>query len=196
MPKKTLILVIALVFITIVLFVIALQSSNNPQMVQAPSPTQSAEMQAVNVPTEVPKNTVLTLNPSNIQVVSGTRGSADVNIDTGGDEVTAVQLEIAYDPNFIGNIQIKPGNLFTNSVELINKNDVENGRYTFAFGITPNSTPIQGTGSAAVITFTAKNQPGQTTQLGLLPSSLITARGISNSVLKSAEGALVVISPK
>lgn len=196
MPKKTLALVVALVFITIVLFIIALQSSNNQEVMQAPSPTIVTDTQSTDKQDATPKNTVLTLNPKNIEVMPGMRGSADINIDTAGDEVTAVQLEIAYDPNFISGIQIKPGDLFKNSVELINKNDVENGRYTFAFGITPNSTPIQGTGSAAIITFTAKNQPGQTTQLGLLPTSLITARGVSDSVLKSAEGALVIISPK
>ena len=138
-------------------------------------------------------NSILSLLPKPISVLPGQKGSVEVNINTSGDEVTAVQLEIAYDPNMISNIQVTPGGLFVNPVILIDKNRVREGRYTYAYGIAPNNSPVQGNGAVATISFTALNKPGEMSQLALLPSTLVTARGISNSVLKLAEGTLVQI---
>ncbi len=195
MPRKTLALISGLVLITFILFVIALKSTKT-----APPPasmTPPLENQAISVPTAtplVPVHSVLSLSPNPVSVAPGQSGSVAVNIDTSDNEVTAVQLEIAYDPNVVSNVQVVPGALFTNPVVLINKNSVKEGRFTYAFGITPNHTPIQGNGTAATITFKVLNKPGEVSQMTLLPTTLVTARGISNSVLKSATGTLVQIT--
>lgn len=189
MPRKTLALVFGLVLVTIILFVIALRSntSTTPQNTE-PSPTLE-----VQVSPSVPANTTLTLSPNPVSVQPGKQGSVEVNIDSTNNEVTAVQLEIAYDPNFITNVQVKPGPLFETPVLLINKNNVKEGRYTYAFGIMPNRPVVQGIGVVATITFTALNNPGKDSQLALLPTTLVTARGVSESVLKSASGTLIQI---
>lgn len=187
MPRKTLALISGLVFVTVVLFVIALNSNKN-----TPTPLPSQEPSMSQAPA-VPAHSVLSLVPNPIIVEPGEKGSVTVNIDTSDNEVTAIQLEIGYDPNFITNVQVTPGSLFENPVLLINKNTVKEGRYTYAFGIMPNHAPVLGAGTAATITFTALNKPGQESQLALLPTTLVTARGISESVLKSTSGTLVRI---
>jgi hypothetical protein len=190
MPRKTLALISGLVLVTLVLFVIALRSNNTPA--PAPLPTPSIQTQVAPI---VPAHSVLSLSPNPVTVTLGKQGTASVNIDTSDNQVTAIQLEIAYDPNFITNVKVAPGAIFENPVLLINKNNVKEGRYTYAFGIMPNRPTIQGVGAVATITFTALNKPGQS-QLALLPTTLVTARGISESVLKSSQGTLIeVLSP-
>jgi hypothetical protein len=90
-------------------------------------------------------------------------------------------------------VQVTPSTLFQNPVVLINKNDVQAGRMTYAFGISPNQPTVQGKGSVATITFTAKGGQGKQTQLTLLPTTLVTARGVASSVLKQQSGTIVNI---
>lgn len=192
MPRKTLALISGLVLVTVVLFAVALKASktaNNP----TPTPSPMNEQTNTQVsPTISMAHSVLTLSPNPINVLPGGQGQVSVNIDTSDNSVTAVQLELAYDPNSITNVKVTAGSLFQNPVVLIDKNNAQTGRYTYAFGITPNHPTIQGTGTVATVSFTAKSSNG-TSQLALLPTSLVTARGITTSVLKSATGTIVSI---
>jgi hypothetical protein len=192
MPRKTLALISGLVLVTVILFAVALRASktsNNP----TPTPSPMNEQTQMQVsPTVSMAHSVLTLSPNPINVAPGGQGQVTVNIDTSDNSVTAVQLELAYDPNSITNVKVVSGSLFQNPVVLIDKNNTQTGRYTYAFGITPNHPTIQGTGTVATVTFTAKATSG-TSQLALLPTSLVTARGITASVLKSASGTIVSI---
>jgi len=190
MPKKTLALILGLVIVTIVLFIIALRAG---QQSQAPSNTQQLTMKK---PTPaVPAHTVLQLGPNPLTVGPYQQGSVNVTINTSDNDVTAVQLELGYDPNIISNVKVTPGPLFTNPVVLIDKNNSTTGRYTYAFGITPTAQPVKGTGVVATITFIANaSAVGKETQIGLLPTSLVTARGVAQSVLKSESGTTLTIS--
>lgn len=188
MPRKTLALISGLVIVTVVLFIVALNAN------QKKTSTQNTTTQAA--PTAaVPAHSVLTTNPNPAVVPPGGQGQVAVNIDTSDNDVTAVQLEIGYDPNIIGNVKVTPGALFANPVILLNKDNPTTGRYTYALGITPNSKVLKGQGVIANVTFTTKaGTLGKSTQLGLLPSSLVTARGVAKSVLKSATGAVVSVN--
>jgi len=189
MPKKTLALISGLVLVTVVLFIIALKS--NQQSNQTPgTPSPSTVMKPS--PTISMAHSVLSLSPNPVTVAPGTQGKVDVNIDTADNAVTAVQLEVAYDPKVISNVQVTPGILFQNSITLINKNNPPTGRLTYAFGRTPGQTPVSGTGVVATITFTA-NASTQPSQLILLPSTLVTARGVATSVLKSSTGTQIIV---
>lgn len=189
MPKKTLALIAGLVLVTVVLFVIALNSNQqgNKSSVN-PSPTGVKASPVVDV-----AHSVLSLSPNPINVTAGGNAKVDVNIDTSDNEVTAVQLEIAYDPKVLTNVKVEPGVFFQNSVVLINKNDSATGRYTFAFGRGPSQTLVSGVGVAATISFTARASASPS-QLTLLPTSLVTARGVAESVLKSSSGTQVVVT--
>ncbi len=185
MPRKTLILISALILVTIVLFVVALRSTQTPtQPTQQPAITQQTPA--------VPVHSLLSIAPNPVEVKAYGDGSANVMLTTNDNAVTGVQLEISYDPAMLSNVKITAGSMFEHPVVLINKNDTKNGRLTYAIGIAPNSSTLHNTGTAAVITFTAKNA-GQTS-LNLLPISIVTASGVSPSVLKSATGATVVIT--
>lgn len=190
MPKKTLALISGLVLVTIVLFIIALRAG---QQQQAPSVPQSSQMAHQTPP--VPAHTVLKLGPNPLSVGPGQEGSVNVNINTSDNDVTAVQLELGYDPRIVSNVKITPGPLFTNPVILIDKNNPSEGRYTYAFGITPNDQPVKGNGVVATITFTTSaSSIGKKTQIGLLPTSLVTARGVAQSVLKTSTGTVLTVS--
>ncbi len=190
MPKKTLALISGLVVVTIVLFIIALRAG---QQSQAPSVPPSSQMSHQPTPM-VPAHTVLKLGPNPMTVAPGQIGKADITMDTSDNNVTAVQLEIGYDPRVISNVKVTAGPLFANPVVLIDKNNPTTGRYTYAFGITPNSPAVKGTGVVATVTFIPlPGTAGKDMQLGLLPTSLVTARGVAQSVLKSANGTVITV---
>ena len=191
MPRKTLALISGLVLVTVILFITALNSSNKKTPTTT-APQQETSMKAQVFPT-VPAHSVLSLFPNPVNVAAGQRGSVDVNIDTSDNNVTAVQLEIAYDPIYITNIKVTPGPLFSNPVVLFDKNNTKDGRLTYMYGIAPSGQTVKGNGVAATISFTTLNKTGDT-QLALLPTSLVTARGISDSVLKQASGTMIKVT--
>lgn len=182
MPRKTLALISGLVLVTVVLFVVAFRAGKQQQAPSvAPTPVAS------NPSPMVPAHTALSLATSQPTLAAGQQGKVDVNIDTSDNAVTAVQLELQYDPTAVSNVQVAAGPLFPNPVVLINKNDPATGRVTYAFGILPNHQTVQGTGSIATITFTAKSVAGKQAEFTLLPSTLVTARGVAESVLKTSD---------
>ncbi len=188
MSRKTLALISGLVLVTLVLFVIALRSNQGTPKTNV-VPTETAMEPS---PTESVAHSVLSLSPNPVNVQAGGRGTVEVNIDTSDNAVTAAQLEIAYDPEVLSNVVVTPGPLFQNAVVLINKNDPATGRFTYAFGRTPGQTPVTGTGVVATISFTARAATSPS-QLTLLPASLVTARGVANSVLKSSTGTEIIV---
>src|SRR5438477_6591310 len=92
MPNKTLALISGLVVVTIVLFIIALRAG---QQSSAPSTPQTSQVQPT---VAVPAHTVLQLGPNPLTVAPGQVGHVDVTMDTSDNNVTAVQLELGYDP--------------------------------------------------------------------------------------------------
>lgn len=189
MPKKTLALISGLVVVTIILFIIALRAGNQTQ---APSTPPQVAVQPT---ASVPAHTVLSAGPNPLTVAPGEQGAVNISMNTSDNNVTAVQLELGYDPNIISNVKVTAGAMFSNPVILIDKNDAASGRYTYAFGITPNSPTVKGTGVVATVTFTAlPGAVGKDMQLGLLPTSLVTARGVAPSVLKIATGTVIDVS--
>ena len=192
MPRKTLALISGLVLVTVVLFVIALKTNETKQNV----PVAITPSAPTSVPVEptTPANAVLTILPNPLNVQPGQQGSADVTIETMEHAVTAVQLELKYDPAVISNVKVVPGPQFQNPVVLIDKNDAKAGTYTFAVGIAPNQATLQGTGVVGKITFTAKRGTGiQSTELALTPESIVTARGVAKTVLGKYAGTTIVI---
>jgi hypothetical protein len=188
MPKKTLALISGLVVVTIVLFIIALRAGQQSSAPSIPAGQQAQPTAAV------PAHTVLQFSQNPLNVAPGQVGHVDITMDTSDNNVTAVQLELGYDPRIISNVKVTPGPLFSNPVVLINKNNPVAGRYTYAFGITPNSPAVKGTGVVATVTFTPLyGSTGKDMQLGLLPTTLVTARGVAQSVLKSATGTVITV---
>lgn len=187
MPRKTLALLVGLVLVTIILFIIALQTGK-----KQPQQMQQKKIQAT--PTPDVAHTVLAMSPEVVEVGSGRAGSVDVVIDTSDNDVTAVQLELLYDPTMLSNVKIVSGPAFQNPLVLINQNDPITGRYTYAYGVQPNQKTVEGQGVVAKITFIARGVAGKQSQIIMQPTSLVTAKGVAGTVLKSGTGATIVIA--
>ncbi|MGA2911845.1 MAG: cohesin domain-containing protein [Candidatus Levyibacteriota bacterium] len=185
MPKKTLILILLLVIVTVGLLVIALIPNLKSPIVIRPTP--APEMPAY-LQTELSFST-----PVNTTLNSY---STNVLISTGNNKITAVQLEIAYDPKVLTNVDIAPGTFLTMPVVLLKKIDTVNGRLSYALGMSPSQKPTGGNGTVATLTFSTI--PGTTatqTPLNFEPKTAATAVGYAPSVLKQATGVIVTFSP-
>lgn len=184
--QRTFALIIFLIVMTAGLVFFALQSQPVKKPVGSPDKIASQPTHAA--------DTVLTLFPNPVTLTSAAGGTVEVHIDTGYDAVSAVQLEIGYDPKALSNVTITKGNFFQDPLELLNENDKSNGRYSYALGISPAKEPAQGRGTVAVISFQkAPGATGDSTSLTILDKSLVTMLGVQGSVLKQATGTTVIL---
>lgn len=183
-PKQTLAFVTFLIAVTLVLLGLAVYT-------QKPS-----------VPTPITKQptspsyarTTLRLTPPVNTLSLPNTYSTDVIIATNGDKVTAVQLELSYDPKVLTNVQINPGTFIQNPVVLLKKVDQANGRISLAIGIPLGQSAPTGTGTAATITFNEVPTATGSTILDFLPKTAVTATGIAQSVLKTSTGSLFFLN--
>jgi hypothetical protein len=178
---KYILLGISLFVITAVLVTLGVFSPKSMPKIQ-PTPVTARP-----TPADTYKHTSLSFIPGQM-AMSGTQGTAMVNVDPGGNPVTAVQLEISYDPKVLTNVTVeKETTFFTAPIVLINKTDKAAGRITYALGITPAQQPISVSGNVVTVSFT--KLPGVTakeTMIKLTPDTLVAATGIGPSVLKSS----------
>lgn len=182
MTKKTLILVLGLITLTSLLLVLALSQNKNTQ-------EKAPIIETVSTPSL--KQTNLYLSPNSL-VVSSSTGEINVDLSTEENNVTAVQLEMAYDPKILGGIDIKPGDFFDNPDVLMKTIDQKNGRISYALILPPDSLARKGTGTVAVISFKVLNKKAEQTTISFLPKTLVTAEGVDPSVLKTSTGATII----
>lgn len=184
MPKQTLVFVTFLIAVTFVLLGLAVytQKSSVPTPVtkQQTSPSYAHTSLRLTPPVNTPSlpNTY----------------STDVSIETGGDKVTAVQLELLYDPKVLTNVNIKPGTFIQNPVVLFKKLDTANGRISLHLGIPLGENTSTEEGTIATITFNEVLTATGSTVLDFLPKTAVTAQGIAQSVLKSSTGSLFFVN--
>lgn len=185
MSKRTLTLIVGLIVVILILVLIAV----TPREAVAPKPTPSLQ------PTPTPfAASSMYLSPNPILLASPS-GSFDITIDTGINRVTAVQFKLSYEPTTLSNVVISPGDFFENSVVLIRNVDRIEGVISYAIGMPPGGTPKQGQGTVAKVTFRSLLKKGEQTQVDFLPETLVTAEGVSLSVLKSSTGTTIINSP-
>lgn len=136
--------------------------------------------------TPSPAQTTLIMLDSSVGTQSATR-SVDVRIDTGNNKATGVQLEIAYDPEILTNVDIEEGTFFENPVTLLKEINREDGRISYALGVAPGLGGVYGAGTVTRLTFRTTSDTGQT-KIEFLPKTLVSGEGIIQSVLKSSTG--------
>lgn len=183
MSSKTTLFIAGLTILTVALVVIAI----SPKKSTAPSSTTSPKRVVVSPTPIVEKHSVLSFAPNPL-VLSATTATVSVSLDSsvgGSNRVTAVQLEMTYDPKAITVTSVTPATFFTNPFILMNKVDPAAGTISFALGAAPGSTGTSGIGNVATISFTSLMTQGQSTTITFLPRSLVTAEGQSQSVIKS-----------
>lgn len=192
MSKKTLALIITLIILTIVLLVVAFTTQNKqatPQTQETVTPT----------PTPIGHTTLMLENSVTQTLGSTSASTVNVVIDTHGDQVTAVQLEIAYDPKVLINMRVTPGTFFaTPQVLPVGGVNTQTGRITYMIAPTNIRETQTGTGVVAVLTFNPVRTTGVTeTEITLLDKSNVAARGaFGTSVLIERQGTKVIVQPQ
>ena len=185
MSRRTIILIIVLTAITAVLLAVALTQKKKAPL---PSPQKETMLPYAQTSLEISSNPIPASSAS-----AKSSYSLGVTIDTGGDKVTAVQLELSYDPKAIANVDIKPGSFFVNPAQALKKINSVDGTISYALLINPGESGVSGTGTVAVISYTEIGQTGTYTQINFLPKTLVTAGGTDKSVLKKSIGSLIMI---
>jgi len=83
--------------------------------------------------------TTLVLKPNPLFTTSASQSAVNIQINTKKNKVTAVQLELSYDPLLLKNVSIVPGPFLRENIELIKTIDESQGRISYALGIPPGS---------------------------------------------------------
>lgn len=182
MSKRTLFLIFALFIITSVLLIMALYNPN-PKPPAPPPPIAEKQINQTVLSFGQP----LAATPSSLLSQPAVFSySVPIEISTGDNRVTAVQLELQYDPEVLTDVAVAPGTFFAKPEILLKQIDQKTGRITYAFGVGLTDNPIAGTGTVAILSFSAKNINAQETTITFLPKSLVTAEDNVGSVLKEA----------
>jgi hypothetical protein len=183
MPKKTFLLIALLVLITACLLALAL-IPNFKTVKPTIKPVANIDY----------AQTQLSFSAPISDTASGYK--TDVLISTGKNKVTVAQLEIAYDPKILTNVDIKAGSFFTDPTILLKKVDAVNGRITYVIGISLGGTPTVGKGTVATISFsTLQGLTTVKTPINFLQKTAVNATGYAQSVLLKSTGVLFSISP-
>lgn len=180
--KKLLLIFSFMVFVVIV--IIAIQMQNSPNNTSLP--------QFGGNPTAIPQiQTPGGKSPnasSLLSIKKLTSSSVSVTIDTSGKPVTAVQIELSYDPQILTNVSITPGNFFTNPLILSSKVDPANKTIFLALAVSPQQQSPSGQGTIATISFTPNLGISTQTALQFTQRTKVTAEGEELSVLKDSTG--------
>lgn len=185
MSKKTLLLILSLAGVTILLIFVAV--SPKKQIVSPKTP------KAVITPAVKKINTIISMSPASLSISSNS-GSLSVDIDPKGQKITGIQLEMAYDPAVLGNVDITPSSLFKNSLVLRKEINKTKGTISLVMGVPPTTGAKKGTGQVAKMTFTVLDKSKKQTVVRFMPETIVTAEGLNYSVLKMATGATIVFT--
>lgn len=188
--KRTVILIIILIIVASGLLFYALSINFKPQMPKSQlTPSVSPSLTPV-------ADTSLFITPEYV-TLSSNSASFEINVDTGSNEITGVQLEIAYDPKIIKNMEIQPGDIFRTPTILLNQNDEKTGRISYALVLSPSQQPVTGTGIVATLILNTYPESDTVVQtnITILPKSLVSAIGVDGSVLRDIKNATINFSP-
>lgn len=186
MPKRTITLILALIIIAGGLVFLAL-STFQPKQQSLPTS---------NIPTKVPfAHTTLSLSPNPAVSTPTANIPIAVMIDSNGDKVSGVQLELSFNPKELTIVDIVSAtadspSFFPKATQLLKIIDQRNGKVAYALALSTAEQAKAGSGTVAIITARI-SQGVKQTELKLLPSSVVTATGITQSVLKNTTGTTI-----
>lgn len=181
MPKRTIVLIIFLIAVTAGLVLLSVYNTKTPT---APTITPGTQQVAAYAKTTL----VISNSPTKI-VDSANLYELPVLIKS-ENKVSAVQLELTYDPKALSNVDISAGSFFKEPTVLLKKIDDKTGRITFAFGLNLGQNTVTGSGTVALIKFSVN--PGyKTTEINFLPKTQVAAIDQRKTVLKSSTSAVI-----
>lgn len=124
--------------------------------------------------------------PATITSELGAETSADIMIDSGGSELTAVQVELSYDPSGLSPIRVVQGDFLTNK---LGQPKIQNGKITFTYTVALGEKGKSGSGKLATIIFKSLKD---NTQITFDKGTMVAAHGKSSNVLASATGTTIM----
>ncbi len=175
-PIKTFFLILVLGLITTGLVILAILPPKPP-----------AETTPVAQITPNPIQTILTISSTPTSQATPSSYTTNVEINTGQNKVTNVQLELSFDPTVLTKVNIEPGDFFINPIIVLKNIDIKNGRITYALS-SEDGVGVTGQAVLAKISFTALKK-GTPVNIDFLPKTKVSAEDMSESVLKSSIGA-------
>lgn len=182
MSKRTIILIIALLAVTLGLLAIAL----------APKKAIPPEEKIGSRPAPAYAYTTLRINPPSA-TTSGLYSST-VSISSGDNKgITGVQLELSFDKSKLQIVSVVPGSFFPTPTELIKKIDNVNGTVSYAIIAGIGKAGASGEGVVATITFREIGKAGDNASINFEPKSLVTSSETDKSVLNTSTDTTFVI---
>jgi hypothetical protein len=177
MPKKTFLLILFLTTLSGLLIAIAVFSANNFE--------QSKKITIIPTPTPNPVNATLEISTPELSSKSAKLFSSNILIDTKDIKTDNVQLELAYNPLLLTNIDISTGDYFASPSVILKKIDTKNGRITYYLSDKDGSL---GQGTIATLYFNRlATKSANLTIIEILPKSKISSPDYSQSILKSSK---------
>jgi len=166
-------------------------NAKNEQSHETQTATPTSQYLSPTIP-----QTSLWLEPNRAKVASDGMVDLDMYINTQENKVTAVQLEISYDPTVLKFVSIQTTDLLEGKQILMKNIDEVHGHITFAAGISPSGQDIsiQGADEIGKLVFQKLKTDMTQTEVTFLPSTLVTARNIQRSVLIGSKGAVINLS--
>jgi hypothetical protein len=126
--------------------------------------------------------------PPSITTKIGSETSLDITIDTGSYRVSAVQVELSYDPTKISTPTLTQGDFLANK---LGNPKIEAGLITFIYTAPLESNGAIGSGKLATLKFTPK---AGNSQIVFTKNTMVAAIGTSSNVLQLASGSNISAS--
>jgi hypothetical protein len=180
------------------------ESANSPQLVIATVATETGTPTSTPSPTTPPNtptpttalgdpSTTLSLHPLDSTPALNDTFVTDVNINTHGNQVIGVELDINFDQTRLRAVDIVPGTFFTDPDTTNKSIDNTNGVIRYTLVLIPESTPVTGAGNLAKITFEAVDTGVATMTFGTANIVAAVDVGSDRNALLSTSGASVTI---
>lgn len=126
------------------------------------------------------------LSPKSFTVAPGGDIEVDLQINKNSQQVTAAEVHMSYDPNFLGEVNVV---LSSGIFPVLLENPVveSNGSLSFTVGVRPNEPIGLKTGRVARVFFKAKRELGQS-NISLVDSTKVTVAGSNINAIGSPLG--------
>lgn len=132
----------------------------------------------------------LSLLPATLTVTAGKPAALQVVLNS-KKQPAIVQLEISYDPNIIGNIQITPGDYFSNPTIVLETISEDTGRISLAIKPGISYARLQRSETIASISFIPRIEFQIPTTISFLPKTTIRTNDGSNILIKTYNATVV-----
>jgi len=128
----------------------------------------------------------LSVSPFNLMQRPNLVRTLNINVDSGSDKLTAVQLELEFDPTLIELTELTSTGYLSTTLSAAT---VSNGVARVTYGANVSSGGIQGSGTIATVKYKSLKPGNSTINFG--PNCLAAAISSNTNVLKSVTGTSV-----